>query len=124
MRLRLSSMPCSIALPTSARCSADEPDLGADDDIGLQRLEHTAEIALGLAIAVERRGVEVVDAGLDGARRGALLVGRRALGEQPADGAGAIAQHRDLETGASEPALLHVSPPFDPTLPASLSTTT
>ena len=87
--------------------SAAQPELGAEDDIGLQRLQHAAEIALGLAVAVERRGVEVVDAGLDGARGGALLVGRRALGEQPADGAGAVAEHRDLEAGASEPALLH-----------------
>ena len=69
-----------------------EPHLGADDHVGLQRLQHAAEVLLGFAVAVERRGVEVVDAGLYGARRGALLVGRPALGEQSADRSCAVAQ--------------------------------
>ena len=87
-----------------------EPHLGADDDIGLQGLQNAAEIPLGLAVAIERRGVEVVDAGVDGPCHCAFLVGRRTFGEQPADCTGAIAQHRHFKPGTSQPALLHLTP--------------
>src|SRR4030095_11931646 len=68
-----------------------QPHLGADDDVGLPCVQHAAEVLLGFAVAVERGRVEVVDAGLDGARDRALLVGRGTLGEQPADRARALA---------------------------------
>ena len=86
-----------------------QPELGAEHDVGLQRLQHAAEIALGLAVAVERGGVDVVDAELDGARDRPLLVGRRALGHQAADGAGAEAEHGNFEAGAAQFTLLHFS---------------
>jgi hypothetical protein len=56
----------------------------------------TRRRALRLAIAVECRGIDVVDAELDGARHGALLVARIALGHKAADCAGAEAQHAHL----------------------------
>ena len=71
----------------AVRCS--QPEFGADDHLGLQAGECTAEVALRFAIAVDRRGVEIVDAGVDGAPRRARLLGCRSLGEQPADRAGA-----------------------------------
>ena len=52
----------------------------------------------------------------------ALLVGRRALGHQAADGAGAEAEHGNFEAGAAQFTLLHFSFPFE-TFPASFSPT-
>ncbi len=89
-----------------------QPHLGADHDVGLERLQHAAEIALGLAVAVERRRVEVVDAGLQSARHGALLIVRPALGHQPADSARTVAKHGNLKTRASQTSLLHRILPF------------
>ena len=79
-----------------------QANLCADIDIRLQRFQHAAEIALGFAVAIHLRRVEVVDAELDRARHRALLVGGGALDHQPADGAAAKAEQRDVETGPAE----------------------
>ena len=102
-----------------------QPELGAEHDVGLQRLQHAAEVALGLAVAVERGGVDVVDAELDGARDRPLLVGRRALGHQAADGAGAEAEHGNFEASAAQFTLLHFScPPLQVPPPSSARAST
>ena len=51
-------------------------ELGADDDLGPERLQHPPEAPLRLAVAVRGRGVEVVDALPDGLAdgAGALLI--------------------------------------------------
>src|SRR5665213_620529 len=51
--------------------------LGPDSDVGLQRFDHAAKILFRAAVAVLRRGVEIIDAELQRAGDGALLVGRR-----------------------------------------------
>ena len=76
-------MPLRDRLADIGAVLGRQPHLGADHDVGLERLQHAAEIALGLAVAVERRRVEIVDAGLDGARHGALLVAGRPLVNNP-----------------------------------------
>jgi hypothetical protein len=98
-----------------------EPELGAEHDIGLQLLQHAAEVALRLAVAVERGGVDVVDAELDGAGDRALLVGGIALGEEAADRAGAVAEHRDFKTGAAQTSFLHFCPPSSPVIGGRVS---
>ncbi len=119
--------------------SRGQPELGADHDVGLQRLQDTPEIALGLAVAVAGGRVEVIDAGLDRPRHGTLLVRPGALGEQPAHRTRAVSEHRNLKARPAELAPLHcVLPCCDETAqprlrrqalsmrtwPASLSTTT
>ena len=101
-----------------------EPHLGPQDNVGPQRLENAAEVAFGLAVAVERRCIDIVDAGRDCARQRPLLIGCGALGEEAADGTGAVAQHRGFEAGPAKAPLLHQDSPSTRTLPASLSTTT
>jgi hypothetical protein len=55
--------------------SAWQPDLGANDHVGrFEALQHAAEILFRFAVAVLHRGVEVVHAGGDRPRNGALLV--------------------------------------------------
>ncbi len=74
-------------------------DLGADDNAGrLQLMQNPAEIAFRFAIAVQHRGVEVVHAGGDRPRDGALLIGSIAAHHQSADRAAAEAQHRELHS--------------------------
>ena len=90
-----------------ARLGWRQAHLGADIDIGLQRLQHAAEIALALAVAVHLRRVEIVDAEFERARHGALLIGRLALDHQPANRAAAEPEQRDIETGSAEPAFFH-----------------
>src|SRR5262249_43390894 len=101
-----------------------QPNFGADIDIGLQRLQHAAEIALALAVAIHLRRVEIIDAELDGARNSAFLIGGGALDHEPADRATAEAEQRDVETGSAKLSLLHrrllvparrpISPPARP----------
>src|SRR5438552_6251401 len=61
-----------------------DAELRPDVHLRLQRLQHLAEVLLGLAVAVGRRGVEVVDAKLDRPRDRSLSLGRRAANDQPA----------------------------------------
>ena len=70
-------------------------------DIGrLQRLQNAAEVLFRFAVAVLHRGVEIIDAGGDRARDGALLLGRIAAHHESADRAAAEAQHRELHSRA------------------------
>src|SRR6202043_2616511 len=86
--------------------------LGADPDIGSEALHDAAEIALGFAVPVHRRGVEIVDAQLDRPRHGPLLVARAAAYHQPADRPAAEPEHRPLEPGPAERACFHRFLPF------------
>ena len=83
--------------------------LGADVRLRAQRPQRHAEVALGLAVAVRGRGVEVVDARLEGARDRPLALGRRAAHDEPADVAAAESQRGDLQSGASERPILHAA---------------
>ena len=84
-----------------------QPHLGADIAIGLQRPQDTPEIALGLAVAIHLRRVEIIDAEFDRPPHRALLIGGFALDHQPADRAAAEAEQRYVETGPAEFALFH-----------------
>ena len=110
-RVRLASSAAVIPAPICPGSVARQPHLGADIDLGLQRLEDAAEILFRAAVAVLRGGVEIIDAELQRAGDGALLVGRRAADHQPADRAAAEAQQRDVEPGLAEPAFFHHSLP-------------
>ena len=81
---------------------------GADENLRpFQRLQHAPEVALGYAVAVHRRGVEVVDAELHGARDRALLVGRCTFHHQATHGAAAEAQHRNFKPCFSQNTRFH-----------------
>ena len=90
------------------------PDLGADDRVGrFQRLQNPAEILFRFAIAVLHRGVEVIDAGGERPRDGALLVGGIAAHHDSADRAAAEAKHRELHSRAPKHSQLHRVPPIE-----------
>ena len=92
----------------AAELAGRQPDLGADDDVGrLQLLQDAAEVLFRFAVAVLHRGVEIVHAGGDRPRDGALLVGGIAAHHQSADRAAAEAQHRELHSRASKDPQLH-----------------
>ena len=77
--------------------------LGADDRVGrLQNPQNPAEVLFGFAIAVLNRGVEVIDAGLERPRDGALLVGGIAAHHDAADRATAEAEDRELHSRATK----------------------
>ena len=85
-----------------------QPDLGADDRAGrLQRLQNAAEILFRFAVAILHSGVEVIDAGGDRPRNGALLVVGLATHHDSAHRAAAKAEHRELHSGAPEIPQLH-----------------
>ena len=84
-----------------------DADLGADDHVRPERLEDAAEVLLRLAVAVDGRGVEVVDAERERPRHRPLLVGGGAAHHEPAHGAAAEAEHRDLDAGLAEYPSLH-----------------
>src|SRR6185436_16695974 len=65
------------------------------------------QIALGFAITVRRRGIEVVDAELHRPRDRALALGRCAADDEPADVAAAESERRDPETRLAEIPELH-----------------
>ena len=107
-RARLPSSDVVTASSMRPNSLGRHADLGADHHIGrLQLLQHAAEILFRFAIAVLHRGVEIVDAGGDRARDGALLVGGIAAHHQSADGAAAEAQHRELHSRAPKDPQLH-----------------
>src|SRR5262249_45558688 len=86
-----------------------QPHFGAAQRVGgLELLPDGAEVLFRFAFPVLPRRVEIVDAGRDRACDGALLVARVAAYHQPADRAAAEAQHRELQSGASERAHLHL----------------
>jgi hypothetical protein len=81
----------------AAEVAARQPDLGADDRVGrFEPLQDAAEIPFRFAVTVLHRGVEVVHAGGDRPRDGALLVERIAAHHESTDRAAAEAQHREL----------------------------
>src|SRR5260370_12205889 len=95
----------------ASEVAAWHPDLGADGHVGrFEPLQHTAEILFRFAVAVLHRGVEVVRAGVDRPRDGALLVERIAAHHESADRAAAEAQHRELQSGAPEQPQFHRRP--------------
>ena len=92
----------------AAELAGRQPDLGADDHVGrFQPLQDAAKVLFQFAIAVLHRGVEIVHAGGDRARDGALLVGRIAAHHKSADRAAAEAQHRELHSRAPKDPQLH-----------------
>ena len=88
--------------------------LGADQHIGLEAFEDAAEIALGLALPVHRRGVEIIDAQFERPRDRALLIGGVALYDQPADRAAAEAEEREAEAALAKHSLFHAALPRCP----------
>src|SRR5262249_53519960 len=90
-----------------AKVGRVEPELRADLHARPQRPEHLAGVLLGLAVAVRRRGVEVVDAELHRPRDRALALGQRAADDEPADVAAAEPERRDPETRLAEISELH-----------------
>ncbi len=87
---------------------ARQADLCTDGHVGrFELLQHTAEILFRFAVAVLHCGVEIVHAGLDRPRHGALLVKRIAAHHQSADRAAAEAQHRELHSSAPEHPHVH-----------------
>jgi hypothetical protein len=84
---------CRADAAAVCRCDAH---LGGDDDVRLQLGQHPPEVGLGGAVAVERGGVEVVDAELERPRHRALLVARLAARHQSADRAAPERQDRHL----------------------------
>ena len=73
----------------------------ADQDVRAQLGQHTTETALRLAVAVDGRGVEVVDAQLHGARDRPHHLPEIAAHQQSAGGAAAEAEGRDTQAGAA-----------------------
>ena len=99
---------CRDGVGDAAELAGRHADLGADDDVGrLQRLQDAAKVLFRFAVAVQHRGVEVVDAGGDRPRDGALLVGGIAAHHQSAHRAAAEAQHRELHSRAPKDPQLH-----------------
>ena len=84
-------------------------ELRADVEPRLERADHLTEVRLRLAIAVDRRGVEVIDAQLQRARHGPLALRRRAADEQAAHVATTEAEGADAEPRPSERAIVHTS---------------
>ena len=93
----------------AAALSRHDAHLGGDDHLGLELGQHPAEVLLGLAVAVERRAVEVVDAELERARHRPLLVGGLAARHQAADRAAPERKDRDLESGLAKPSAFHLA---------------
>ena len=92
----------------AAEIAGRQPDLGADGDVGrFQLLQNAAKVLFGFAVAVLHRGVEIVHAGGERPRDGALLVGGIAAHHDSADRAAAEAQHRELHSRASKDPQLH-----------------
>src|SRR6516164_10198557 len=115
---------CGYCRTNAAALAVGNADFGTDEYVGLQALQDAPEIALGFAVAIHRRGVEVVDAKLDGTRDRPLLVGRIAAHHQTPNGAAAEPEDRYRETGAAECPCFHrflrcsgVRPGSKPALP-------
>ena len=99
---------CPDGVINAAKLAGRQPDLGADDDVGrFQLLQNPAKVLFRLAIAIQHRGVEVVDAGGDRACDCTLLVGGIAAHHQSAHRAAAEAQHRELHSRAPKDPQLH-----------------
>src|SRR5260221_3707550 len=82
-------------------------ELGADEDIGTQRLQDASKVLLRFAISISRGRIEVADPESQCARHRTLLIGGVAADHEPADGAAAETEHRELDPGLAERALFH-----------------
>ena len=99
---------CPDRVCNAAGLAGRQANLGADDCVGrLQLLQNAAEVLFRFAIAVEHRGVEIVDAGGDRPRDGPLLIAGIAAHHQSAHGAAAKTQHRELHSRAPKDPQLH-----------------
>ena len=91
-----------------AKLAGRQPDLGADGHVGrFEVLQNAAKVLFQFTIAVQDCSVEVVDAGGDRPRDGALLVGRIAAHHKSAHRAAAEAQRRELHSRAPKDPQLH-----------------
>src|SRR5205823_3370170 len=88
-----------------------DPELRADQHGGGACPGGPPQVPLRLAVTVGRRGVEVVDPELDGARHRALLIGRRTPDHQAADIPAPEPQRRDLETRRAQAPQIHPAAP-------------
>src|SRR6266568_1621999 len=100
----------------SQRCTSSRVKLETPIQHALATLaDHLADDLLGVAEAVDRRGVHPVDAGVEGPVQGrdGLVVVLRAPAERAraADGPGADAHDREARSVAAEVAELHVVVP-------------
>ena len=84
-----------------------EADLRADVDRHAERLQRRAEVLLRLAVTVERRGVEVVDAELDRTRDGTLPLGGAPADHEPADVPAAEPEGRHAQPRPTQRSILH-----------------
>src|SRR6266436_6761177 len=91
----------------SAAFAVRNAHFSADHDVGLQTLDDASEITLGLAIAIHRGGIEIVNAELDRTGDRPLLVGGVAAHHQPADGTASEPEERNIEAGPAECASFH-----------------
>src|SRR5262245_28497080 len=83
------------------------PGLGRHDHLVAALAYRAADDALGPVLAVDVRGVDPVDAGVErGVASGERLLVLRAA-PAPAQAPGPEADHRQLEVGAAEPPALH-----------------
>src|SRR5215475_16194228 len=99
-RARLSSRDFH-RVGNTAELARLQPDLGANGYVGwLQLLQNAAKVLFRFPVAILHCGVEVVHASGDRPRDRTLLVGRIAAYHQPAYGAAAEAQHRQLHSCA------------------------
>ena len=99
---------CRDHLVNTANLAGRHPDLGGDDHVRrFQLLQNAAEVLFRFPIAVQHRRVEIVDAGCNRPRNGALLVGGVAAHHQAAHRAAAKTQHRELHSRAPKDSHLH-----------------
>jgi hypothetical protein len=84
-----------------------EPHLGGDMGPRRQRSEMAADRLLGGAVAVDRRGVDPVDAGRDRARERGMSGRLVGVDEDTAGDAAAERELGNLQPGASEQVLAH-----------------
>src|SRR5262249_22990442 len=94
------------------RTGYEQVDLGADlhEVADAEGGDDATEVRLGEAVTVVRRGVEVGDACVEGARDDLALLARVALVHEPARGAAAEAERRNCLAAGAERTPLHASP--------------
>jgi hypothetical protein len=74
----------------------------------LQPPHHLAEVLFGHAVAVDRRRIEVGDAGVDGARKRTLLLRLRAAHHYSANRATTETEHGDFQAASTKRSRFHV----------------
>ena len=95
-----------------------QAELGAEIDVvALPTLEDAPQRLFRFTVAINRGGVDVVDAQFEGAGESSLLIGRRSLCHEATNGAGTEAQHANLQSGSSQSASFHCFLPCDGNVP-------